>query len=72
MNMKHAALLAVLSLGLGLTACQKKEESTMEKASENVQDALGTRDHEELKDAGEDAKDAVEGAVDGVKEEVKE
>lgn len=70
MNIRNAALLAVLSLGLGLAACQKKEESTVEKAVDAVGDATNTRDNENLKDAGEDAKDAVENAGEAMKDAV--
>lgn len=70
MNIRNAALLAVMSLGLGLTACQKKEESAVEKAVDGIGDATNTRDNENLKDAGEDAKDAVENAGEAMKEAV--
>lgn len=70
MNIRNAALLAVLSLGLGLSACQKKDEGAVEKAVDAVGDATNTRDHESLKDAGEDAKDALENAGEAAKEAV--
>ncbi|WP_420465440.1 hypothetical protein [Panacagrimonas sp.] len=70
MRIRNVLLLAVLSLGLGMTACQKKEESPMEKAVDAVGDATNTRDNEELKDAGEDAADAVENAGEAVEEAV--
>lgn len=71
MKLHTAALMAVLSLGVGLTtACQKKEESTMEKAADALGDATNTRDNENMKDAGEDAADAIENAKEGVKDAV--
>ena len=41
----------------------------MEKAVEGTKDALDMREHEKLKDAGEDAKGAIDNAVEGVKDE---
>lgn len=70
MNIRNAALLAVLSLGLGLAACEKKEESVVDKAVDAVGDATDTRKNENLKDAGEDAKDAVENAGEAMKDAV--
>lgn len=71
MNLKHAALFAVLSLGLGMAACEKKEPTPVEKATDGAKDALNMRDNEKLKDAGEDAADAVDNAAEGVKDAVK-
>jgi hypothetical protein len=70
MNIRNAALLAVLSLGLAVSACQKKEESAGEKVTDAIGDATNSRDNEKLKDAGEDAKDAVDNAAEGVKDTV--
>ncbi len=70
MNIRNAALLAVLSLGLAVSACQKKDESATEEVKDAIGDATNTRDHEKLKDAGENAKDAVEDAAEGAKEAV--
>jgi len=66
-----AALLTALLIGasISLAACNKKEDTPMEKASDSVGDALNMRDHEKLKDAGEDAKDAAKNTMEGVKEE---
>ncbi|HSW14190.1 MAG TPA: hypothetical protein VLI06_15190 [Solimonas sp.] len=70
----HAILFATaLGLGLGATACKKQEEqSGMESAKENVQDALNTRPNEELKDAGEDAKSAMENLGDAAEKKADE
>ncbi len=60
-----AATLAALVLAAG---CAKKEESPIDKAVDSTKDALDMREHEKLKDAAEDAKDAMHEAADGVKE----
>jgi hypothetical protein len=61
---------ALLGLGAPLLGCEKKEKSRAEKVEDGAKDALGLREHEKLKDAGEDAKDALEDARDAAKEEV--
>ncbi|MGQ0501572.1 MAG: hypothetical protein ACT4P0_03015 [Panacagrimonas sp.] len=71
MKMHSALLFAVLSLGVSMSACKNKEESTMEKAVDAVGDATDTRDNEGLKDAGEDAKDVMENAGDKVEDATK-
>ena len=70
MNLKHAALIAVIGLGLSVSACEKKEETPMEKLGDAIGDATNTRDNEKLKDAGEDAADAGENAGEAMKEAV--
>lgn len=70
MRMRNLMLLAVLSLGLGVAACQKKDETPVEKAVDAIGDATDTRDNESAKDAVEDAGDALENAGDAVKEAV--
>ena len=69
-NTGKTALLAALLIGasVGMSACQK-EQTPAEKAVDSVGDALNIRDHEKLKDAGEDAKDAASDAAQGVKDE---
>ena len=67
MNRKIALRLlvaALLGLASPLLACPAKEKSGVEKLSDKAQDALNVREHEELKDAGEDARDAVKDAAD--------
>ncbi len=71
MTIRNAALLAVLSLGLAVSACKKNHESTTENMKDAIGDATNSRDHEKLKDAGEDMKDAAHDAADGVKDAVK-
>lgn len=58
----------VVMTALSGAGCSK-EETGMEKAVEGTKDALDMREHEKLKDAGEEAKDAVDDAVEGIKDE---
>ena len=58
-----AVLLAAFSIG-----CEKKE-TAVDKAVDRTKDALDMREHEKLKDAGEDAKKAVQDAGEAVKDE---
>jgi len=60
---------ALLGLASPLLACPSKEKSEVEKLSDKAKDALDMREHEKLKDAGEDVSDAVEDAGAAVKEE---
>ena len=68
--MKLSATLIATALTAVILAagCAKKEESPVDKAVESTKDALDMRDNEKLKDAGEDAKDAVSNAAEGVKD----
>lgn len=70
MKLPHAALCAVLSLGLGLAACEKKPETALEKFEDKVKDGLDARPNEKLKDAGEDMQDAMKDAGEAMKEAV--
>ena len=70
MKLHNAAMFAVLTLGIGLTACEKKPETPVEKLEDKVKDGLDARPNESLQDAGEDAKKAMENAGDAVKEAV--
>jgi hypothetical protein len=70
MIIRNLLITLVLSLGLGVAACQKQEETPVEKATDAVGDLTNTRDNEELKDAAEDAEDAVEDAGDAVEDAV--
>ena len=56
-------MIALLGAGCG------KEETPVEKAVEGTKDALDLREHEKLKDAGEDAMDAIDSAAEGIKAE---
>lgn len=68
--MKLHHLLIVTSTLLALPACEKK--STPEKVKDTVNDALDRRPGERVRDAAEDAKDAVKEAGKDVKDAVKE
>ncbi len=57
MRVAGLIVVSVLAAALSASGCSKKE-STVDKAVDNTKDALNMRDHEKLKDAGEDAKDA--------------
>jgi hypothetical protein len=57
---------ALLGLASPLLGCPAKEKSM----TESAKDALDMREHEKLKDAGEDVGDAVEDAGDAVKDAV--
>ena len=67
MKTRGMLIVAVLASVLFAAGCQKKE-STVDKAIDSTKDALDIREHEKLKDAGEDAKDAVHDAAEGVKD----
>jgi hypothetical protein len=70
--MKQSGLFVATMLAAALLAngCAKKE-SAVDKAVESTKDALNIRENEKLKDAGEDAKQAVEEAADGIKDATK-
>jgi hypothetical protein len=68
MKIRNAAILAILSLGVAMTACKKKDDGPMESAADAIGDATDSRDHEKLKDAGEDLKDAAHDAKEEVKD----
>lgn len=70
MKLHNALLVAGLTLGLGLTACEKKPETPIEKLEDKVKDGLDSRPNEALKDAGEDASKAMENAGEAVKDAV--
>ncbi|HEY0975043.1 MAG TPA: hypothetical protein VGE57_11160 [Solimonas sp.] len=72
LNLRAVALASMLGLGLALTACKKEEETPMERATEAVKDGLNVRDNEKLKDAGEDAKDAMENVGEAIEEKVEQ
>ena len=71
MTLHRTLLLASFTaLGFGLAACEKKPETAMEKLEDKVKDGLEARPNENLKDAGEEAKKAMEDAGQAVKEAV--
>lgn len=63
---RNGLLVASMLTILMCTGCDTKETPV-----DQAKDALNIRDHEKLKDAGEDAKDAVENAAEGVEDAVK-
>ena len=65
---KGSGVLVVSVLAILLSAGCAKKESAVDNAVDKTKDALNIREHEKLKDAGEDAKDAVDNAVEGVKD----
>jgi hypothetical protein len=69
-----AAVLVAALLGAGapLLACQREETSGVEEVGDKAKDALDMREHEKLKDAGEDVKDAAKDAGAAVKEEAED
>ena len=71
MKIRNGVLVAFLSLGLGfgITACGTKDEGPLDKTAEQVKDGLDMREHEKLKDAGENVQDAAQDAKEGIKEE---
>lgn len=70
MKLHHALSCAVLALGLGLVACEKKPETAIEKLEDSIKDGLNARPNEKLQDATEDAADALEKAGEAVKEAI--
>lgn len=63
---------ALIALGFPLLACEREDKSGVEELADEAKDALDMREHEKLKDAGEDVKDAVEDAGAAVKDEAEE
>lgn len=68
MKIRNAAILAILSLGLTMTACKKNDDGPMDEAADAIGDATDSRKNENMKDAGEDIKDAAENVKDEVKD----
>lgn len=68
MKLIHTILAAAL---LALVACEKPQ-TTSDKVKDNVNDALDRRPGEKVRDAAEDAKDAVKDAAKDTKRAVKD
>lgn len=66
--MKHAWIIVSVLMVIALTGtgCDSQQSPV-----EGAKDALDLREHEKLKDAGEDAADALENVVEAAKEEIK-
>ena len=64
-------LASALLVAIAVTAgCAKHDSSPVGRAVENTKDALDVRDHEKLKDAGEDIADAARDAKQGAKDAI--
>ncbi|MCB1624995.1 MAG: hypothetical protein KDI32_10445 [Pseudomonadales bacterium] len=72
--MKSFALLTSVAICFAVlaTACTQKQEGALDRAAENTKDALDMRDNEKLKDAAENAGDAVRDAGEGIKDAAKD
>lgn len=68
MLMQKSIAIAAMTLALLLAGCDRNDTAT-ERAVEGTQDALDMREHEKLKDAGEDAADAMDNAAEGIRDE---
>jgi len=60
----------VFVAGLAIAGCQDNKTPAAS-AIESTKDGLDMREHEKLKDAGEDMKDAIDNAAEGVKDETR-
>lgn len=70
MKLQNIALCAVLTLGLGLAACEKKPETPLQNLEDKVKDGLDSRPNEKLKDAAEDIEKAADSTGEAMKEAV--
>jgi hypothetical protein len=70
LQMKSKGLMVVWALVAVLSSGCEQNKSPIDKAVDGTKDALNMREHEKLKDAGEDAPKAVQDAADGVKDAV--
>jgi hypothetical protein len=70
--MKLSTFLTVMVVvsALPIAGCQDNKTPAAS-AVESTKDALDIREHEKLKDAGEDMKDALDNAAQGVKDETR-
>jgi hypothetical protein len=68
MTANRPLILIPVLAALLLAACEK--QTPVERAVDKTKDALDIRDHEKLKDAGEDVKDAAKDLKQGVKDAV--
>ena len=68
MNASRIFTVAAIITLLSLAGCGK-QETPVANAVESTKDALDMREHEKLKDAGENAKDAIDDTIEGIKDE---
>jgi hypothetical protein len=67
MRISRTLVVVMLSTAVLASGCAKKD-SSVDKAVESTKDALDMREHEKLKDAAEDVKDAANDAAEGIKD----
>ncbi len=67
-SMPKSVAVAAMTMALLMVGCDRAD-TPAERAVEGTKDALDMREHEKLKDAGEDAADAMENAAEGVRDE---
>ncbi len=72
LKLRTLVIASMLGLGVSLAACEKKEESPIEKVTESVKDGLDMRENEKMKDAGENAADAFKDAGEAIEEKAEE
>lgn len=72
MLMKIHLWLPLLAVFILAPACERRADTPREELKEKVDDALDRRPNEEVKDAVEDARDAVKDAAEDVKDAVKD
>ena len=63
-------IVTVCVAGVAIAGCQDNKTPAAS-AIESTKDGLDMREHEKLKDAGEDMKDAIDNAAEGVKDETR-
>ena len=68
MNASRIFTVAAIITLLSLAGCGK-QETPVANAVESTKDALDMREHEKLKDAGENAKGAIDDTIEGIKDE---
>lgn len=73
--MNHPIPLVICVVGacaFSVVSCKQKETTPVGEFKEAVNDGLDRRPNEKLKDAGEDAKDAVKDAAEDLKDAAKD
>ncbi len=68
-GLTRGLVLALLAAAAATAGCERAD-TPAERALDGAKDALDLREHEKLRDAGEDAADALKNAAEGAKEEV--
>jgi hypothetical protein len=65
-------MLGAVGLGGPLLGCERRDKTTTEKLGDQAKDALNMREHEKMKDAGENVKDAAKDAGQAVQDEAEQ